>query len=391
MDFQTIKKTDNDYIASTYGRFNVAIKSGKGATAVDYDGKKYIDFTSGIGVNSLGWCDEGWQNAVISQLKSVQHTSNLYYTEAGAVLAELLCTASGYSKVVFGNSGAEANECAIKAARKYAYDKYGAGRSTIITLVNSFHGRTVTTLSATGQEGFHQYFYPFTEGFRYVKAGDIEELKQNIDGSVCGVMVEFIQGEGGVCPLDADFVKTAFELCEKNDMAFIADEVQTGIGRTGSFLCSEQFGVFPHITSLAKGLGGGLPIGAVLLCEKYKDVFAPGDHGSTFGANPVVCAGGCEVVRRISDKEFLNGVKKRGEIIRERLSGLNEVEKITGLGMMIGISLKTKNAKDVANQCAENGLLVLTAKEKIRLLPPLNISGEELSQGLDILVKVLKK
>ncbi len=391
MNASELKKIDRQYVAGTYARFDLALKSGTGASCCDYEGKTYIDFTSGIGVNSLGFCDNQWAAAVAGQASALNHISNLYYTEPGALLAKSLCETTGYQKVFFGNSGAEANEGAIKAARKYSFDKYGEGRSTILTLVNSFHGRTVTTLSATGQEHFHQFFFPFTGDFSYALANDIADVKAKLDSSVCAVMIELIQGEGGVVPLDEDFVKELAALCAEKDILLVADEVQTGAGRTGKFLASEWYGVRPDITTLAKGLGGGLPIGAVLLDEKAESVLGFGDHGSTFGANPICCAGANVVMEKISQPGFLAKVASRFEEVEAALSGCAEVSGITGKGMMIGIALKQKKSGEVAKACMENGLLVLTAKEKVRLLPPLTISDGEFEKGLSILAAVLNQ
>ena len=384
-----LKKIDNQNVANTYARFDLALKSGKGATCWDFEGKSYVDFTSGIGVNSLGFCDEKWSAAVAKQAATLNHVSNLYYTEPGALLAETLCKVTGCKKVFFGNSGAEANEGAIKAARKYSFDKYGEGRSTILTLVNSFHGRTVTTLSATGQDHFHQFFFPFTGDFSYALANDIEDVKAKLDNTVCAVMIEFIQGEGGVVPLDETFVKEVAALCSEKDVLLIADEVQTGAGRTGKFLASEWYGVTPDITTMAKGLGGGLPIGAVLFGEKTESVLGFGDHGSTFGANPISCAGANAVLETITCPKLLEKVASRFDAVKAALAGCEEVTGLTGKGMMIGISLKSKKSSEVAKACIEKGLLVLTAKEKVRLLPPLTISDEEFEKGLDILSDVL--
>lgn len=386
-----IQQLDQTYIEGTYARFDAVITRGKGSTCWDEEGKKYIDFTSGIGVNSLGFSDDAWAGAVCRQACNLQHVSNLYYTAPGAVLAQKLSELTGCSKVFFANSGAEANEGAIKVARKYSFDHYGQGRSTIITLVNSFHGRTVTTLAATGQDHFHQYFYPFTQGFRYAQANSMESVLEQMDGTVCAVMYEHVQGEGGVVPLTQEFVQQLADYCRQRDILLIADEVQTGAGRTGKFLASEYFGVKPDITTLAKGLGGGLPIGAVLCGERTAGVLKAGDHGTTFGGNPVACAGANVCVDTISNPEFLAQVCAKGELIRQRLEGLSQVKSVTGLGMMIGIELKDKTAKDVAVQCLKEGLLVLTAKTKVRLLPPLNITREELEEGLSILCRVLEQ
>lgn len=384
-----IQNLDQEYIVNTYGRFNAVLTRGKGSTCYDENDKKYIDFTSGIGVNSLGFSNDDWGKAVCEQVMTLQHTSNLYYTLPDVQLAEKLMKYTGYDKVFFCNSGAEANEGGIKVARKYSFDKYGEGRNTIITLVNSFHGRTVTTLAATGQEVFHNYFYPFTEGFRYAEANNLESLLSVLDDTVCAVMYEYVQGEGGVLPLEPEFVKQMEKICSEKDILLIADEVQTGAGRTGKFLAGEHYQVKADIVTMAKGLGGGLPIGAVLCSEKTSSVLGAGDHGTTFGGNPVVCAGANVCVDTICQPEFLAEVCRKAEMIREKLGESAEVESVSGLGLMIGIELKTKTAKDVANACLEKGLLVLTAKQKVRLLPPLNISDEEIEEGLKILLAVL--
>lgn len=381
----------NQHVMPTYGRYDVVLDNGNGRNCVDENGKEYIDFGSGIGTNSLGYCDTDWQDAVCNQVRSLQHTSNYYYTKVQADFASKLCEITGYSKMFFGNSGAEANECAIKLARKYSFDKYGKGRSTIITLKNSFHGRTLCTLSATGQDVFHNYFFPFVEGFVNAEANDIEDLKSKLDDTVCAVMLEFIQGEGGVNLLSKDYVKQVFEICHEKDIIVIADEVQTGVGRTGRFLASQNFGVIPDVTTLAKGIAGGLPMGVCLATEKYADVLSKGMHGSTFGGNPVCCAGGLVVLNKVSDETFLFEVSKKGAYIREKLCLLDEVQGITGLGLMLGISLKTKKAGDVVKEALDKGLLLLTAKDKIRLLPPLNITYEELDKGLSILCDILSE
>lgn len=379
---------DGKYISHTYKRFPVTLVRGKGATAYDAEGKSYIDFGSGIGVNSLGYCNDKWVDAVVNQAKTLQHTSNLYATTPDIKLAEKLCSYTGYSRVFFGNSGAEANECAIKLARKYGVDTKGNECTNIITFVNSFHGRTVATLEATGQDTFHKNFFPFTHGFKYVPIGDKEALAEAIDGTVCGVMIELVQGEGGVISVDKDFVKFVENICKENNILLIVDEVQTGIGRTGTLLASEQLDIKPNITTLAKGLGGGLPIGAALMDEVTKDVFNFGDHGSTFGGNPVVCAGGLAVLEELIDGGLLNDVREKAEYIAEKLSEIPQVKGVSGLGMMIGITLdEGVSSGEVAGRCVENGLLILTAKAKLRMLPPLNISKEEIDKGLEILAK----
>ena len=382
------KELDNQYVAHAYGRFDVALTKGQGSTLYDEDGKKYIDFGSGIGVTAFGINDPVWTNAVEEQLHRVQHTSNLYYTAPCAKLAQLLCEKSGMKKVFFGNSGAEANEGAIKFARKYSFDKYGAGRSTIITLVNSFHGRTITTLAATGQDSFHTVFDPFTPGFKYCPANDIEALQAAATDDVCAVLFECVQGEGGVNNLSPTFVSAIAKLAKEKDILIAVDEVQTGNGRTGTYFAYQQYGITPDIVTTAKGLGGGLPIGAVLFGEKLQDTMTPGSHGSTFGGNPVVAAGACSIVERIDD-DFLCEVQRKSEKIRTALAKVKGVKSISGMGLMLGIETD-KPAGEVAKACLANGLLILTAKTKLRLLPALNISDAELDEGLEILKGVLE-
>lgn len=392
MTSQDVFHKDREYISHTYQRFPVAIRCGHGATAEDFEGNSYIDFGSGIGTNSLGFCNEGWVNAVTEQLRQVQHTSNLFYTTPDVLLAERLCRETGYAKVFFGNSGAEANEGAIKAARKYGREKKGERCNQIITLKNSFHGRTVTTLAATGQDSFHQYFFPFTEGFRYVEADDRRQLQEAVDNSVCGIMVELVQGEGGVAAIDKGYAKYVEEVCKENDILFLVDEVQTGIGRTGTLLCSEQYHIRPNIITLAKGLGGGLPIGAVLMDEVAGEILGPGQHGSTFGGNPVVCAGGVEVMKQICKEGFLDDVSARADYLWDRLQTMPGMTGISGIGLMIGVSVdEGLDARKIAEQCAENGLLILTAKKKLRIMPPLNITLDEIDKGLDILRRCLSE
>lgn len=389
MSLQQIKDDDKNYIMNTYGRFNVALVKGKGSTAWDESGKEYIDFTSGIGVNSLGYCDDDWSNAIAEQAKTLQHISNLYFSPLQTGLAKKLCEKTGFSKVFFSNSGAEANECAIKLARKYSCDKYSSKRTEIVTLENSFHGRTVTTLSATGQDVFHQYFFPFTEGFSFAKANDMESVKSKVNNKTCAVMIELIQGEGGVNPLEKSFVSELAEYCKNNDILLIVDEVQTGVGRTGSFYCYEQFDIHPDIISSAKGIGGGLPMGACLCTEKLANVMTAGTHGTTYGGNPIACAGALEVVKKVGNKEFLLDVQEKGKYMRDKLSNMKGVSEVRGMGLMIGVVLEKDNAKEVASKCVENGLLVLTAKTLIRFLPPLNISIEEIDKGLEIFSKTI--
>ncbi len=392
MNFSTVKNDDKETILNTYARYDLCIVSGKGAIATDINGREYIDFGSGIGVNSLGYSDEGHVAAVTGQLGKVQHTSNLYYTLPQVELAKALVGDSGFDKVFFSNSGAEANECAIKIARKYSADKYSNTRCNIIVLEGSFHGRTITTLSATGQVAMHQDFHPLTDGFLYVTAGDIDALKTAVDGTVCAVMFEPIQGEGGVVPLDKDYVAKVAELCRQHDLQLIFDDVQTGAGRTGKLFAYEYFGedISPDIVTLAKGLGGGLPIGACLSKAPQAAVMTAGTHGSTFGGNPAVCAGAVYVLNTVNTPEFLASVAEKGEYIKNRLLKMQGVKSVRGMGLMIGIELlESLDARSIAEQCIENGLIVLTAKTLVRLLPPLNISKSDLDKGLAILNKVL--
>lgn len=380
----------NKYVMRSYGRYELVMDKGEGRLAEDENGKEYIDFGSGIGTNSLGYCNEDWVNAVCEQAKKLQHTSNYYYTKVQADFAKSLCETAGYTDMFFGNSGAEANECAIKIARKYSFDKYGKGRHNIITLVNSFHGRTLCTLSATGQDVFHNYFFPFVEGFINVEANNIADLRAKLDDTVCAVMFEYIQGEGGVCPLDKEFVDEIFRLCAEKDVLTIADEVQTGVGRTGKFLAGDHFGHKTDLTTLAKGLAGGVPIGVCLSGEKCANVLTPGTHGSTFGGNPICCAGGLAVLNMINSEGFLAEVAEKGEYIREKLLKIPEVKSVSGMGLMIGVELKTKSAADVVKAALDKGLLLLTAKTKVRLLPPLTITYEEIDKGLTILEELLR-
>lgn len=383
------KEKDNEFVSHAYGRFDVALSSGKGSTVWDENGKEYIDFGSGIGVTAFGIADEEWKSAVEAQLDKIQHTSNLYYTKPCADLAMLLCEKTGMKKVFFANSGAEANEGMIKFARKYSFDKYGEGRKTIITLVNSFHGRTITTLSATGQDGFHTVFGPFTPGLKYCPANDIKALNDMITDDVCAIMFECVQGEGGVLNLNEEFVHEIAKIGAEKDILVAVDEVQTGNGRTGKYFAYMNYGITPDIVSTAKGLAGGLPMGAVLFGEKLKDTVTPGSHGSTFGGNPIAAAGAISIVERIDDK-FLNEVAAKGDYIRDYLGKIKGVKSISGMGLMLGIETE-KPAKEIAAECLERGLLVLTAKTKIRLLPALNISKNELDKGLNILKEVIEK
>lgn len=381
--------SDTDkYIASSYGRFPVAVKSGQGSLMYDTEGKEYIDFGSGIAVNIFGIADDTWTEAVTAQLGEIAHTSNLYYSLPQAKLAEMLCEKTHFENVFFCNSGAEANECAIKTARKYSYDKYGKGRSSIVTLKNSFHGRTITTLAATGQDSFHTYFDPFTEGFDYAVANDFEDTTKKLENNCAALMIELIQGEGGINVLDKEYVTKIAKLCKEKDILLIIDEVQTGNGRTGKLFCYENYGVKPDIVTTAKGLGGGLPIGAALFADKTAKTLIPGTHGSTFGGNPVCAAGAISVIERLDSKLF-EEVTEKSEYIKKRLGSLENVKKVDGIGLMLGIKTN-KEPKKIVNDCLKNGLLVLTAKEKIRLLPALNIPFEILEKGIDILSDVIQ-
>ena len=379
-----IIKTDNEYVANTYARFPLVLKEGKGSLVYDETGREFIDMGSGIGVTAFGIADDEWQAAAAKQLGKLQHMSNLYYTEPCAELAKLLCAKTGMKKVFFANSGAEANECAIKTARKWGCENKGEEYSTIVTLVNSFHGRTITTLAATGQEHYHEDFGPLTPGFVYAEANDLESVKKLVaDNKVCAVMFECVQGEGGVIPLTAQFVQGLAELAEKENFLLIADEVQTGNGRTGELYAYMNFGIKPDIVSTAKGLGGGLPLGACLMGEKTGNVLKFGDHGSTFGGNPVCCAGALSIISRI-DGALLSQVKQKSKYIVDELSGADGVESVSGMGLMLGIKTK-KPVKDVLNECMANGVLCLTAKDKLRLLPALNIPMDVLVRAVDII------
>ncbi|MEG2204007.1 MAG: acetylornithine/succinylornithine family transaminase [Oscillospiraceae bacterium] len=390
MTFNELRALDAQYVAGTYARSPLAVKCGHGATCEDFDGKEYIDFSSGIGVNSLGFADPDWVRAVSEQAAAFSHICNLYYTLPGVLVAEALCKRTGMKKVFFANSGAEANEGAIKTARKYAQDHFGPERYEIVTLRNSFHGRTVTTLAATGQDAMHTHFDPFTEGFVYAKANDTEDVKAKISEKTCAVMLELIQGEGGVIPLEQAFVREVAALCRERELLLIIDEVQTGIGRTGTLYCYQQFGITPDLVTSAKGLGAGLPIGAVLFGEKTADTLGLGDHGTTFGMNPVVCAGAKVVLDKLDDAA-LAAVTAKGKTISERVSRCENVASVTGMGLMIGILPKKGSSKEIAAACLKKGLIVLTAKEKIRLLPPLTISDAELEAGVGLLLEALEE
>ena len=383
-----IKEKDSLYVANTYARFPLTLKKGEGSVVFDDEGKEYIDLATGIAVNSFGYCDKEWVSAVTKQLNTIQHTSNLYYTEPCVELAEILCKRTDMKKVFFSNSGAEANECAIKVARKYAADKKGEEYNTIITLKNSFHGRTITTLAATGQDVFHKDFLPLTEGFCYAEANNCEELIKTVEnGKIAAIMFETVQGEGGVNPLTQEFIKTIFDLAEKYDILTIADEVQTGNGRTGMLYGFMNYGVTPDIFSTAKGLGGGLPLGATVLGEKTENVLKFGDHGSTFGGNPVACAGAISILNRIDDN-LLKEVREKSEYIVNTLKNCKGVKSVTGKGLMLGIETE-KDAGEVIAKCREKGVLVIKAKNKVRLLPALNIPFETLKTAVNILCEVI--
>ena len=384
----TVENLDKTYIAGTYNRFPVEIVEGKGSVVKDDTGKEYIDLGTGIGVTSFGIADPVWQQAVTEQIAKVQHMSNLYYTQPCAYLAELLCKKTGLKKVFFSNSGAEANECAIKAARKYAAEKHGADCYTIVTLENSFHGRTITTLAATGQDHYHELFRPLTPGFVSVEAGDMAALEQIVSTTrVAAVMIECIQGEGGVIPLDQDYVQAVAKLAQERDILLIVDEVQTGNGRTGQLYAYMNYGIRPDIVSTAKGLAGGLPLGATLFGEKTAAVYGFGDHGSTFGGNPVCCAAALSILKRI-DEDLLAQVREKSKLLFDTFTGAPGVESVSGMGLMVGIKT-VKPAGDVVKACMEKGVLCLTAKDKVRLLPALNIPMETLQKAADIILSVL--
>ncbi len=391
MTSEAIKALTGQYIMNTYGRFPVAIDHGEGATLYDPEGNAYIDFASGIGVTSLGYGNPKWVEAITAQAKKLGHVSNLFYTEPAARLAEILCKRTGESCVFFANGGGEANEGMIKLTRKYSFDKYGKGRATIVTLKNSFHGRTITTLMATGQEVFHNYFFPFTEGFRYAPANDLAALEDQ-GGDVCAVMMELIQGEGGVLPLDKDYVQAVAKLCAERDWLLLVDEVQSGVGRTGSLFAFQQYGVLPDVVSFAKGIAGGLPMSGIMANEKCRNVLGPGMHATTFGANPVCAAAGLVVQETLTDA-FLEDVQAKGTYLRNRIEDMKLpcLGKTRGMGLMIGVEVKDGwTNKDLASKLIENGLLVLTAGPGLRLLPPLVISKEEMDAGLAIMEKTLR-
>ena len=382
-----LQQQDKEYIAGTYARFPLTIEGGKGSVVWDDAGKIYTDLSSGIAVNTFGIADDEWIKAITEQASKIQHMSNLYYTEPCVKLAQMLCDRTGMKKVFFSNSGAEANECAIKTARKYAAEKHGTDCYNIVTLKNSFHGRTITTLAATGQDVFHKDFLPLTEGFIYVEPNDIEKIEKVLFENRCAaVMLEVVQGEGGVMPLDKDYLQSLEKICRERDILLICDEVQTGNGRSGKLYSYMNYGIFPDIVSTAKGLAGGLPLGATLFSEKTKDVLTPGSHGSTFGGNPICCAGAINILSRL-DEKTLAGVRKRSEYIFSELSGAPGIKEVTGLGLMIGIKTE-KDASEVINACIKKGVLVIKAKDKVRLLPALNIPMELLEQAVGVIKEV---
>jgi acetylornithine/N-succinyldiaminopimelate aminotransferase len=391
MDHETLKSLDRQYVMQTYGRFDVDIDHGKGATLWDAAGRKYIDFTAGIGVCSVGYGNERWQAAIQEQAGKLGHISNLFYSEPYIKLAQQLCQRTGMSNVFFANGGGEANEGMIKLARKRSFDKYGKGRGTVITLKNSFHGRTITTLAATGQEVFHNYFFPFTDGFRYAEP-NLDAVEAVAGHDVCAVMVELVQGEGGVLPLDKEFVHALADLCAKRDWLLLVDEVQTGVGRTGSLFAFQQYGIIPDVVSFAKGIAGGLPMSGIMANEKCREVLTPGTHATTFGGNPVCAAAALTVLDILSD-DFLLQVQEKGDYLRREIEAMDLpcLGATRGMGLMIGIEVKAPfTNKTLANKLVENGLLVLTAGPGLRLLPPLVITREEMDQGLSILKQTLE-
>ncbi|MGB4610525.1 MAG: acetylornithine/succinylornithine family transaminase [Saccharofermentanales bacterium] len=382
-----IKQKDQEFIANTYNRFPVVIKYGKGSLVYDENDREYIDLSGGIAVNTFGFADQAWITAITNQLQQVQHTSNLYFTEPAVKLAELLCNKTDMRKVFFSNSGAEANECAIKVARKYAAELKGKEYFTIITLENSFHGRTITTLAATGQDIFHQDFTPQTPGFVYARANVFSDIEKLAEENKCAaIMLEVVQGEGGVNPLDQDYLNQVADFCNKNDLLLIVDEVQTGNGRTGELFGYMNFGLKPDIITTAKGLGGGLPLGATILGDKVQNTLTPGTHGSTFGGNPVCCAGAINILQRIDDN-LLNDVKQKSQFIINSLKNAKGIKNVTGLGLMLGIEVE-RNYNEVIQECLEQGVLVISAKNKVRLLPALNIPHSILEQAINIIKEI---
>mgnify|MGYP001623725906 FL=1 len=391
MTYQELKSQEQQYVMPTYGRFPIALDHGQGAQLWDVEGKRYIDLASGIGVNCLGYNHPVLTHAIEEQIHKLMHVSNLFTTAPMVQTAKTLVEATGMGKVFFANSGAEANEGAIKLARKYSFDKYGQGRSKIITLWNSFHGRTVTTLKATGQTRFHDYFFPFTEGFDYATAGDLDDLKSKIDDSTCAIMMELIQGEGGVLPQDPDFVKAVRALCDEKDLLLIIDEVQTGIGRTGSLFCFQQYGIQPDVVTMAKGLGGGLPVGAVMAAKTCCDVLGPGTHATTFGGSPTVCAAANAVLSIVNDDKFLAEVREKGAYLKDKILALGSpaIHGVRGMGLMLGIIVDDGQHSAFANKLIEHGVLAITAgKNAVRLLPPLTITYEEMDEALAVMKTV---
>lgn len=391
MTWQELKSEEQQYVMNTYARFPIALDHGEGATLWDVEGKKYIDLASGIGVNALGYNNPRIVDALTEQAKKLTHVSNLFLTAPMVQTAKTLVTATGMGKVFFANSGAEANEGAIKLARKYSFDKYGAGRSKIITLLNSFHGRTVTTLKATGQERFHNFFFPFTEGFDYAEANNINSVREKADSTACAVMMELIQGEGGVLPLEPDFVKAVEAFCRERDLLLIIDEVQTGIGRTGALFCFQNYGIEPDVVTMAKGLGGGVPIGAVLANKNCCDVLTPGTHAATFGGSPLVCAAANAVLELVNNRNFLTGVHEKGEYLRDRILGIGspEIQGVRGMGLMLAVLVEPEKRAGFVNALIDKGVLVLTAGQNaIRLLPPLTITYAEMDAAVEMMKEV---
>lgn len=384
-----IKEMTDKYIYNTYNRKNAVFVKGKGSILITEKGEKYLDFGSGIGINALGINNKKWKKALIKQINKISHTSNLYYTEPACLLAKKICELTGYKKIFFANSGAEANECAIKTARKYSLDKYGKDRNEIISLVNSFHGRTIATLSLTGQDVFHKDFMPFLDGFKYVNINDIDMLKKSISKKTCAIYLELVQGEGGINVLDFDYVNAIRNICDEKDILMIVDEVQTGNGRTGKLYAYQYYNIKPDIITTGKCLGNGLPVSCAIFNEKTMDVLTPGSHGCTFGGNPIICAGALEYINSLTPK-FLNEVNEKGKYIREKLLKINGVVNVTGLGLMIGVEVKY-DPKKVIDKCFENKLLVLFAKGKVRMLPSLNITYKEIDKGLELFEKSMEE
>ncbi len=381
----------DEYVLGSYGRYPIALKFGKGATCFDEDNNKYIDFGSAIGVNVLGYSNEAWIRAICEQANDISNISNYYYNKQVMSLAKSLCQSADMAKVFFANSGTEANEGAIKLARKYSYDKYGKNRYHVVSLKSSFHGRTMGALSATGQQALHESFTPMLDGFDFIDANDISQVDNINKDKTCAIILEIIQGEGGVLPLSESYIKHVYQYCQANDILLIIDEVQTGIGRTGKLFAFQHFDIQPDIITLSKGLGGGLPIGCFIVTKDLQHVLKPGNHGSTFGGNPIVCSGANAVLNIVNNEDFLNDVSEKGDYIKASLSNVNSVQRIFAKGLMIGITLANEiNAHDIAKKCYENGLLVLTAKNNLRLLPPLTITKDELDMGIGILLKVLR-